>query len=124
MEFETFKMQIQGSIPIGTTFKNPGGGDSAISSYEAEKFSYVRGNSTFYVAYRDLFDAYSNFRGHKVSSSKLKQYAPSVFDSKARPSGHSCNCTIFFMILQRLELAGDIEGNGVKGDPYFVEIAK
>jgi len=124
MEFEAFKIQIQNSIPVGTKFENPGGGSSTISSYTNEKLSYVRGNSTIYVAYRNLFDAYSHFKGNRVSSSELKQYAPSVFDPKAKPSGHSCNCTLLFMVLQNLELSGEIGGDGVKGDPFFVEIVE
>jgi hypothetical protein len=122
MDFEAFKTQIQDSIPPGTTFENPGGGVSTIMSYADEKLSYVRGDSTIYIAFRDLFDAYSNYKGQKVSSTELKRFAPSVFDSEARPSGHSCNCTLFLMILQKLKLAGDIGGNGVRGNPFFVEI--
>ena len=122
MDFEAFKTQIQNSIPDGTTFENPGGGVSTISSYTDGKLSYVRRNSTIYVAFRDLYEAYTNFKGQKVSSTELKEFAPSVFDPKARPSGHSCNCTLLFMILHHLKLAGDIGGNGVRGDPYFVEI--
>ncbi len=122
MDFEEFKTQIQNSIPLGTAFENPGGGVSTIKSYTDEKLSYVRGNSTIYVAFRDLFDAYSNYKGQKVSSTQLKEFAPSVFDPKAKPSGHSCNCTLFFMILQNLKLTGDIGGNGVRGDPFFVDI--
>jgi len=122
MEFNSFKAQIQNSIPVGTQLENPGGGVSTISSYSDDKISYVRGGSTIYVAFRDLFDAYSRFRDKKVTSSALKEYAPSVFDSTAKPSGHSCNCTFLFMVLQSLGVAGNIRGKGVKGDPYFVEI--
>ena len=124
MDFETFKDKIQRSIPVGTTFENPGGGVSTISSYTDEKLSYVRRNSTIYIAFRDLFDTYINFKGQKVSSTELKKYAPSVFDPNARPAGHSCNCTVLFMILKHLKLAGDIKGGGVRGDPYFVEIVE
>jgi len=123
MEFEEFKSRIQNSIPVGTKLENPGGGVSTITSHKDEKLGYIRGSSTIYVAYHDLFDAYSEFKGGNVTSSSLKEYAPSIFDPKARPAGHSCNCTFLFMVLQQLGLAGNIGGKGVKADPYFVRVA-
>ena len=122
MDLKEFTKQIKEDIPVGTVFENPGGGTSEIVSYSDNSISYVRGSSAIYVSFRDLFDAYENYRGKRVTSSDLKSYAPAVFDATAKKSGHSCNCTLFFLILKRLNLADEIKGRGVKGDPYFVEI--
>lgn len=89
----------------------------------ALKISYVRGNSTIAVAVSDLFEAYSQFKGRPMSSTDLREFAPSVFDSNARPAGHSCNCTLHFRILQVLDLAGEIDGAGVRGDPFAVAVS-
>ena len=67
--------------------------------YSRGKVSYKRGKSTIRVAIIDLFAAYAHFRGRRVSSCDLKMLAPHVFDSQARPAGHSCNCTFLFMVL-------------------------
>lgn len=120
MDFKQFKKQIQNSIPNGTRFDNPGGGTSTVSSYLDNNISYIRGNSTICVSLRDLFDAYSHFKDQRVTSSDLKVYAPTVFESKQ--SGHSCNCTFLFLILQHLGIVDRISGTGVKNSPFFVEI--
>ncbi len=86
MNFKQFKNQIQKSIPQGTKLDNPGGGSSIVSSYTNDKISYMRGKSPFYVLFRDLFDAYLHFKGRRVTTSDLKAYEPSIFDSAARPA--------------------------------------
>ncbi len=120
MNFEQFVTAVQDSLAVGTVFNNPGGGSSKIFDCTRDRVSYVRGSSSFSVSVVDLYSAYSSFAGQRVSSSDLKSFAPSVFDSAARPAGHSCNCTFFFRVLQRLNLAGEIEGGGVRGNPYSV----
>jgi hypothetical protein len=51
----------------------------------------------------------------------LKKFRPTVFDSSQ--NGHSCNCTFLFIIFSKLNLLeGNIEGRGVRGDPFYVEI--
>jgi hypothetical protein len=120
MDFKTFKLLVMGSIPVGTVLQNPGGGTSIIASYSDSGISYKRKNSTIRVSFRDLFDAYSHFRGQEVSSSDLKKYKLSVYDSTK--GGHSCNCTFLFMVLCHLPLVVGIEGNGKKGCPFFINI--
>ena len=120
MNFETFRLLVKGSIPVGTVLQNPGGGTSIIVSYSDNGISYKRRKSTIYVSFCDLFDAYSRFKGKKVSSSDLKSYAPSIYDSEE--GGHDCNCSFLFMVLCRLPLVVGIEGKGVKGSPFFVNI--
>ena len=124
MDFDTFKKKVKEAIPVGTVLQNPGGGTSVIVSYSDSGISYKRGNATIYVSFRDLFDAYSHFEGQQVTSSDLKSYAPSIYDSNARPAGHGCNCTFLFMVLCRLPLVVRIEGSGVRGDPFQVYIPK
>ena len=122
MDLEQFENAVQSTLPAGTVIDNPGGGISTIVGYKNSNISYVRGNSTITVSLADLHKGYSAFLGQRLSSSDLKKIAPSVFDSSARPAGHSCNCTFLFRILQRLNLASEIEGRGVRGSPFSVVI--
>jgi len=115
---EQFRKQVEQTSPVGTVLKNPGEGTSEITQYSDHNIYYIRGSSTISVSFDDLLSAYSHFRGQRVSSSELRAYAPSVFDSAARPAGHSCNCTFLMLILGRMNLADDIEGAGVRGDPF------
>ena len=118
-EYGEFRANMMSAFPPGTIFNNPGGGKTTIKGYSQGKVSYVRKNSTIRVAIRDLFSAYSNFKGTRVSSRDLRQYAPQVFDSSARPAGHSCNCTFLFTVLSRLAMADPIRGEGRAHYPYY-----
>jgi len=122
VNLEQFSSSVQKTLPVGTVIDNPGGSISTIVGYTNSKISYVRGNSTIYVSLADLHSSYSDYLGRRLSSADLKKIAPSVFDSSARPAGHSCNCTFLFRILQRLNIAGEIEGRGVRGSPFSVVI--
>ncbi len=123
MDFDEFKRKIKAAIPVDTIMDNPGGGTSTIISVSDDKISYMRGSSTIYVSFQDIYDAYSKYRGQKVTSSDLKVYRPSVFDPAAKPAGHSCNCTFLFLLISRIGEANGIQGAGVRGNPYFVEVA-
>ncbi len=118
MKLDQFKEQIKKTTPVGTMLENPGGGTSEITQYSDHNIYYIRGSSTISVSFDNLFYAYSHFKGQRVSSSELRAYAPAVFDSAARPAGHSCNCTFLLLILGRMNLADEIEGSGVRGDPF------
>ncbi len=122
MDLETFRLLVKGVIPVGTVLQNPGGGTSIIKSLTNRAISYKRLSSTINVSFRVLFDAYNNFKGKKVLTNDLKSYKPSIYDSKK--GGHDCNCTFLFMVLCRLPLVVEIEGRGVKGSPFFVNIPK
>lgn len=122
MDCNKFAKLIRDVFPIGSRFENPGGGTSLITSFTPGKVAYKRGNSTIYVAFEDLYSAYSHFKGSVVTSTDLKTFLPSVFDSAARPAGHSCNCTFLFEVLERVGLADELSGRGVRGDPFKVEI--
>ena len=117
-EAHQFHRRMVASLPPGTVMRNLGGGPTTIKSYSAGKVSYVRGKSLFRVAISDPFSAYTRFRGARVRSRDLRLYAPMVFDSSARPAGHSCNCTFLFMVLRRLGMASAVEGQGTRSDPF------
>lgn len=125
MDQEEFAATMMNRLPVGYVFDNPRRGQTKILGYTREPLVaiYLRGRSSIRVRIGDLFVAYDYFRGRRVSSTDLRQFAPSVFDSKARPAGHSCNCTFLFHVLQVCSLIdGDIEGRGVNGHPFYVQI--
>lgn len=117
-EFGEFRASMVNMLPPGTVLANPGGGTTTIKRYSGGKVAYQRGKSTIRVAIKDLFSAYSQFKGTTVSAPELRRYAPHVFDSAARPAGHSCNCTFLFMALRELGMAGPIQGEGKSGNPF------
>ena len=120
-----FISETRRALPLGYEFENPGGGTSRIVDIDTSAVSYRRGMSSIRVRLADLYKAYDHFKGERVSSTDLRRFAPSVFDSSARPAGHSCNCTFLFHLLQKLNLAeGKLEGNGVRGKPYSLILKK
>jgi hypothetical protein len=122
MSLDEFAAAIRRAAPEGTVLPNPGGGTTTIVAYTGEKLRYRRGRSTIYVSLRDLYDAYYRFRGKTVTSPELRRAAPTVFDSSAPHYGHSCNCAVFFMLLQQAGIVERIGGSGTVGDPFRVRI--
>jgi hypothetical protein len=122
MEYCKFCRRIIEVLPVGTELPNPGGGSSTILSYPRGNIAYRRGNSKFYVAFEDLYDAYDTFRGETLDSTTLRDLNPDVFDSKR--GGHSCNCTFLFMALKAIGIVDRIEGAGKRGSPFRVTIPK
>ena len=123
LALEDFVARAKASMPLGYRFDNPGGGTSRIVKNDGQKVCYMRGNSRIYARWRDLHAAYKHFAGRRVSSSDLKKFMPRVFDSSARPAGHSCNCTFLFHLLERMSLTeGGLQGRGVAGDPFAVRL--
>lgn len=123
MDYEFFQTEVKRVLPRGKVFQNPGGGTSTVISNTEQAVTYRRGSSNINVKFRDLFTAYSAFKGSSVSSVDLRKLAPSVFDSKGGPPGHSCNCTFLFLVLKDIGVVKSIRGSGVRGNPYHVEIA-
>lgn len=113
---------IKEAIPVGTVFNNPGRGTSTVTKLGEYKISYRRGSSTMSIRYSDLYEAYSTFKGKKLLSTELKHLWPSIFDSAARPAGHSCHSTFLMLILMRLDLSSQIYGKGRIGNPFFVNL--
>jgi hypothetical protein len=120
VNYRQFYQRITSSVPVGTILQNPGDGTTEIKSSTEKNLTYKRGNSNISVAMRDLYDAYRHFQGTTVSSSDLRRFAPSVFDSKQ--SGHSWNCTVLFMLLREAGIVARIQGKGQKGSPFRVYI--
>lgn len=116
---DEFRGGLVKSLPVGRILQNPRRGTTEITGYSERKVSYKRGSSRISVAIGDLFSAYTHFSGGRVNSRDLRRYAPAVFDSSARPAGHSCNCTFLFMVLEQLGLADTISGDGVARRPFY-----
>ncbi|WP_228351015.1 hypothetical protein [Limnobaculum allomyrinae] len=124
MGLHNFISDIKSKFPVNTVMKNPKKGTSTIINYNDKKITYVRGKSKMMVSFSDLYETYSHFRGMSVSSSDLRKFKPSVFNSNARPAGHSCNCTFLFLILENMNMSTNIVGKGTCGNPYSVTIYK
>ena len=124
MTLMQFIRALQRTIAPGDRFPNPRRGETVILDVNEERLVYRRGRSQIRVRVQELHRAYGYFRGRRMSSSDLRRFAPSVFDSAPAngPRGHSCNCTVFFQLLGTLGCAGPIEGAGVAGDPYAVRV--
>lgn len=120
MQYTEFRQRGMSALPPGTILQNPGGGTTTIISYTDTQMVYQRGHSRMYVSLADLHRALEKFLGATVTSSDLKEYAPHVFDSTR--GGHSCNCTVFFMVLRAIGLVTSIEGRGRRGSPFQVTI--
>jgi hypothetical protein len=112
----------------GKKFETPGGGINTIKNVSDNGFSYekprkepLKKPSIISVVFVDFYTAYVEFKNKKCSSNDLKEYAPYIFDSKAKEGkkGHSCNCTMFFMVLKEMKLIDKIVGKGVKGSPFY-----
>ncbi|HEY3267134.1 MAG TPA: hypothetical protein VGM37_09425 [Armatimonadota bacterium] len=120
MDCDEFEHRVCEALRIGTVLNNPGGGTSAITGLSGGKLAYRRRRSTIRVALRDLYDAYAEFRGRRLSGPDLRIYSPSVFDSAK--SGHSCNVTFLFLVLKSIGAVEHICGAGKRGDPFYVII--
>lgn len=119
MTKEQFVSQLIIAIPEGTVFDNPGGGTSTIIKVGDDKLSYKRGKSRISLSYNAIYDVLKLFSGKAMTSNDLKHHNPEVFDSEC--SGHSCNCTTMFRILERMGLIeGAIQGSGRRGLPFYV----
>lgn len=119
MNYQDFIENTKKVLSAKQTFQNPGGGTSIIVSV-SDVVRYKRKNSTIAAPLEVFFKAYLHFKGKRCSSKDLKAFDSSIFDSSARPAGHSCNCTFFFMLLNELKLSSEIKGKGVAGSPFYV----
>lgn len=122
MTEDEFEVRLVKAIAPGIMLSNPGGGVSEVLSIRNGRVSYRRGSSTISISMRSMFEAFSAFRGKRMSGSDLKARWPAIFDSAARPAGHSCNATFLFLCLEKTKMASAIRGKGVRGNPFFVEI--
>ncbi len=107
-------------VPAGSVLKNPGKGKSTIIKYDNERLCYKRGDSSFYVDLGEFASAYNNFLGKFVTTTKLKEYKPEIFDSNNE--GHNCHCTLLFLYLKEMGLVDTIHGRGKVGSPFGVQL--
>lgn len=121
MSFEEFVRKSKEVLVIGREFNNPGGGTSTIISV-GDIVRYRRGKSAISISIDELYRTYTSFKGKQCTTKDLREHAPAIFDSAARPAGHSCNCTFLFMLLHEISLASEIKGKGVIGSPFYVDI--
>ena len=111
------------AFPAGLEFANLGAGTTRILRHDSRRVVYRRGGSAISVRWEALHGAHERFAGRRVSSSELRAFRPDVFDSSARPAGHSCNCTFLLQLLVAMGVVRDgVEGRGVPGDPFAVTI--
>lgn len=120
MKYNEFAAMTRRHLPPDTVLPNPGGGTSRIVRYSGGKMVYQRGQSKIYLSLEELNEAVEHFCPGRMSSSDLRTYRPEVFDSKRE--GHSCNCTMQFMILECIGLVQSVEGKGVRGNPFRVSM--
>ena len=119
MTKEKFLEQLKIDIPIDSKIENPGGGVSMIVSIGEDKLSYIRGTSRIYLPIETVLDVLNEFSGKTLSSSDLKEYNPTVFDSKH--GGHDCNRTVTFCIFEKMGLTvGSVKGSGKRGSPFYI----
>jgi hypothetical protein len=125
--YKDFSATLGKTIYVGKVFDNPSGkGTSIIKKIDNAEIVYIRGNqrNRIKITFEILYNVYKKFLGKQCSSNDLRRYAPNVFDSKARPAGHSCNCTFLFLIFKALSIVDKIDGDGVAGHPFYVYIKK
>ena len=124
MDEQDFIQTSQRVFSPGYEFDNYIRGTTRILRIDDAAITYRRGKSRIRVDLRDLHMTYDHFRGRRVSCRDLQEFKPAVFDSEARPAGHSCNCTFLFHLLERIGVAGPTEGRGCRGDPLWIEIRR
>ena|SRR4030066_497356 len=117
-----FKKIIKEKVPVGIILPNPWDGDTTIISITDSKICYRRGKSKIYVDLNHLYDAFNKFYRKKVSSIDLRSFNSAVFDSYQ--NGHSWNCTFFFLILKEIGAVKTIEGEGKRGNPFYVALTE
>jgi hypothetical protein len=122
MGFTVFQQTMKSRVPPDTILVNLGGGNTTVLKYDTGAVVYKRGKSRFRVALADLYEAYAKFYGTRLTSSDLRKFKPSVFDSSAPHFGHSCNCTLLFMLLKEMGVVNQVYGTGVRGDPFSVAL--
>ena len=122
MTLDEFSLKLHQAVMPGIIFVNPGGGTSEVISVSSSKISYRRKSSTMTIRIESLYDAFSAFRNSRMSSPDLRAKWPVIFDSQARPAGHSCNATFLFLCLKEMGLISQIMGQGVRGNPYYVDL--
>jgi hypothetical protein len=122
MTLEEFIKLVRELCQVPVIIHFPPLADSAIVRTDYQHIWYRRGRSTIKISIRDMWEATEHFAGERVTTNEIRTYRPHVFDSHARPAGHSCNLTFLFAVLLLLKIATDLQGKGRRGSPYSIHI--
>jgi hypothetical protein len=120
MDIETFSDLICKKILIGDNFANPGG---AKKGYGYRTVRTINRNQIVFfnagtekeapitLLIQKFYDVIFEFQSDCCDTFQLKKFSPEVFDSQARPAGHSCNCTFLMSISDKLGFLASGQGN-------------
>jgi hypothetical protein len=121
---ETFFDLITKKIHVGDNFANPGGakpgdrggyGYRTVKTITMDKIVYfgagTKSESKITLPIRTFHDVILEFQSSCCYTWQLKQFRPNIFDSTARPAGHSCNCTFLMSIADKLGFLASGRGN-------------
>lgn len=122
MELCAFKNLIKLKVPAGIVLKNPCKETSTVLSYTDKGIYYRRGKSRIFLTFEDCYETFDQFKDQRVTTLDLKVFRPHIYDSKAEKPGHSCNCTMVFLLFKKAGLASIIQGKGVRGNPFYLEL--
>lgn len=119
---EQFSSMLRSVLTEGNKLYNPKGIISTIYKIDFDKVTYQRKNSKISLKFNDIIDALNSRTSNVITTSDLKKFNPGVFDSNHK--GHNCNCTMLLYLIEKMGLTvNGICGKGVKGSPYYVNIA-
>jgi hypothetical protein len=120
MNIETFFDLISKKIHVGDNFACPGGartgyGYRTIETVNMDKIIYfntgTKSESKIALPIRTFRGVILKFQSSCCYTSQLKQFRPEVFDSNARPAGHSCNCTFLMSTSDKLGFLASSRGS-------------
>jgi hypothetical protein len=120
MNIELFFDLIYKNIHIGDNFANPGGartgyGYRTVKTINMNEIIYVNSGTNseglITLPIQIFYEVIYEFQSSYCYTSQLKKFRPKVFDSTARPAGHSCNCTFLMSISDKLGFLASGHGN-------------
>lgn len=121
MNQKQFMDLITKNIVVNRSFNNPSGkGITQIKVNDGKTITYQRGHSRISITILELWNVYQKFLNNTISTRDLKKYKPYIYNSNNK--GHSCNSTALFLIFQNIGIISKINGRGVKGDPFWIEL--
>ena len=99
--------------------KTPRGGKCRIFDIDNQYIYYIQGKTSVYTYDLDVFlKTYYCFQGIGCSIKDLKEYNSTVYTTNNK-GGHDCNCMVFMLLIQYF-FGGNIQGTGIKGNPYRI----
>ena len=123
MSYDELVRKVLERVKPGDTWYSPRGGRKEIRLLDSNgKLRYYQGpnKASISLPLTEVYEILRTFSGKEISSTDLRRTMPRIFDSKK--SGHSCNCYAFFRLLKEIGLVANINGEGIRGNPYRVEV--